>query len=622
MRKTTFFKSLLLATALLLCNGVTLAQYPGIGEFTKITSSSELTDGYYVITNETNEFAMNNIHDKWYAHTEITPTQNTITNPDASIVWKIETNSDGKTIYNEGLGKYVGWSKDNSASAEDAPATTNSWTFTYEDDKFTVLNVATPERQLSYNASFPRFAAYGNNGQQELQLYKMGGSSSCTASELAFTEATINKTVEDAAFTVTATSLNTTTPITYASNDIEVATVNETTGEVTIVGTGSAIITASQVAGTHNEVDYCASSTSYTLNITTTTPTITVTELTVPEFTAMAGESDMETISVSGINLTTSISLAISGDDASLFELSSNEVTQTEGTAASTEITITYSPISSGVHTATLTLTSADAASVVRALTGKSADTSNPYALDDSNPVSELNETFESPTVVGTNLPTGWTNVSSTGDRAWEIKTYDENQYAQMSAYGATGVQQTMLISPAIDFDQIVKNNISFDWKDGYAKVGTTLDVSVMSSDGTKTIAKSINSDLTPSGYAEGFTTETVDLSAISGVKFLVFEYNGDGSNDLTTTYQIDNVVALKNIDVGINTVTQSLNISIINNKVLFNTSAGQSVEIYNTVGQKLIRTISTEGLNTIPVNAKGILIVKVGNQVSKLIVR
>src|SRR5690606_15695531 len=34
-------------------------------------------------------------------------------------------------------------------------------------------NVAEPARQLSYNASNPRFAAYGNNGQQELQLFRL-----------------------------------------------------------------------------------------------------------------------------------------------------------------------------------------------------------------------------------------------------------------------------------------------------------------------------------------------------------------------------------------------------------------------------------------------------------------
>lgn len=147
--------------------------YDGTGTFLKITSVDDLTDGYYVITNEADAFAMNNTHTTFFAHTAITPFSGTLTNPDASIVWKIETNGSGKTIYNEVIEKYVGWQSGNSASAEDAPADSNRWTFTYADSKFTVNNVATTTRQLSYNFTSPRFAAYGNTNQQELQLYKL-----------------------------------------------------------------------------------------------------------------------------------------------------------------------------------------------------------------------------------------------------------------------------------------------------------------------------------------------------------------------------------------------------------------------------------------------------------------
>lgn len=149
-------------------------EYAGIGTFEKITSTDDLTDGYYVITNEADAFAMNNTHTTFFGHTEITPSSGELVNPDVSIVWKIETNGEGRTIYNEVTGKYVGYTgSQNTASAEDAPANTNRWTFTYTDDKFTVNNVATTARQLSYNSSSPRFAAYGNTNQQELQLYKL-----------------------------------------------------------------------------------------------------------------------------------------------------------------------------------------------------------------------------------------------------------------------------------------------------------------------------------------------------------------------------------------------------------------------------------------------------------------
>ena len=47
--------------------------------------------------------------------------------------------------------------------------------------------------------------------------------------------------------------------------------------------------------------------------------------------------------------------------------------------------------------------------------------------------------------------------------------------------------------------------------------------------------------------------------------------------------------------------------------------SAGQMVDIYNTVGQKLVSKVATDGLNSISVDAKGVVIVKVGNSITKL---
>lgn len=163
----------------LLCfGGSVMGQYGGIGSFTKINSLAELTDGYYVITNETDGFLMTNGRSGtasagFFIEAAVTPVSGTITNPSVNNVWKIEINGSGRTIYNEAIVKYAGWGSGNGASIEDVPANTNRWTFSYASAKFTVLNVAQTDRQLSYNSGSPRFAAYANNAQQELQLYKL-----------------------------------------------------------------------------------------------------------------------------------------------------------------------------------------------------------------------------------------------------------------------------------------------------------------------------------------------------------------------------------------------------------------------------------------------------------------
>jgi hypothetical protein len=61
-------------------------------------------------------------------------------------------------------------------------------------------------------------------------------------------------------------------------------------------------------------------------------------------------------------------------------------------------------------------------------------------------------------------------------------------------------------------------------------------------------------------------------------------------------------------------------NLRIIDGSINFESVAGRSVEIYNSVGQRLISTKSVEGLNSIPVAARGVVFVKVDGNVSKII--
>jgi hypothetical protein len=148
------------------------------GTFVKVESLADLVDGQYVIANETNEFVMTSgrsgsASTGFYLSEDIVLTDNNIVDPSETIVWTIATTSTGKTIQSNSTNVYVGWSSGNSASAVTTVTASSTWTFTYADNKFTVSNVSTPARQLSYNAQNPRFAAYGNNGQEELQFYKL-----------------------------------------------------------------------------------------------------------------------------------------------------------------------------------------------------------------------------------------------------------------------------------------------------------------------------------------------------------------------------------------------------------------------------------------------------------------
>lgn len=84
------------------------------------------------------------------------------------------------------------------------------------------------------------------------------------AGSVSYTTKTVEKPVGDANFTNTLTHTGDGT-VKYSSSDEKVATVNATTGEVTIVGVGTATITASVTGGTNYAYADDAKTASYTL---------------------------------------------------------------------------------------------------------------------------------------------------------------------------------------------------------------------------------------------------------------------------------------------------------------------------------------------------------------------
>lgn len=105
-----------------------------------------------------------------------------------------------------------------------------------------------------------------------------------------------------------------------------------------------------------------------------TDPTLTSPSASTLNFTAIPSGTNTQTITVKGINLTQTITLALSGTNASLFGLSATSATSAEGLAGKS-ITITYSPTTEGSHTATLTISSSEFTSLVLTLNGTCSST-------------------------------------------------------------------------------------------------------------------------------------------------------------------------------------------------------------------------------------------------------
>lgn len=69
-------------------------------------------------------------------------------------------------------------------------------------------------------------------------------------------------------------------------------------------------------------------------------------------------------------------------------------------------------------------------------------------------------------------------------------------------------------------------------------------------------------------------------------------------------------------------TEVEKLSVTAVNGKINFSATAGEKVEIYNTLGQRLHQSVASEGINEIALSETGVIIVKVNDRVAKVIMK
>jgi hypothetical protein len=690
MRKFTFIKSLFLAIALLAGSAV-WGQYTGSGIFSKITSLSELTDGYYVIANSGDAFAMNSTNaGSYFGNTAISPSASKIVNPAASIVWKIQSNIDGGyTIYSEQSSKYVSYTgSSNAAQAVDNVSGGNQrWNISYESNLFSFANSEIPTRILQYNSSSPRFACY-TSSQQKLLLYKMEAASTKVATPQ-ITATGVEKATDNFynSATVTLSSTTAGASIYYTTNGdapTTASTAYTAPFEITATSTIKAIATKTDMD--NSEVA------EKTITITElVAPTLTVTELTVPEMTAVTGLTDTETVNVSGAALTADILVTIDGADAAMFSVLPASIAQTEGTASGA-VTVTYSPTAPGTHTATLKFNSTGATEVTRTLTGTSA-MATPVAIDGSgisqtgftanwNAVAGATEyelsvytktTGSAATILSENFDGFSAGTADGGANGTDVSA-SLNTYAQTNGWTGSKVYQAggtakmggssslgYITTPAIDLSGA---DITLSFK-AMAWSGDATELKVFLDDNLIYTATGLNNtDYTLSPYSttinggtanskirfeakqtskarffiedvvitgkpatstliagSPFTVTGETSKAISGLTAgTTYYYTVVAKNGSAVTAASNEIAVTTSTGTGLSNTVQNMSLRAVNGNIVLNTEAGQLVEVYNSIGQKLASHLTTQGINTIPARVKGVVFVKIGSEVSKLI--
>ncbi len=139
------------------------------------------------------------------------------------------------------------------------------------------------------------------------------------------------------------------------------------------------------------------------------------------------------------------------------------------------------------------------------------------------------------------------------GSRYWETKTFSGNKYIQMTSFGGTPEVNRTLFYVPVDFGGA--SNLSFKTKAGFDN-GAKLKVYYLRAedytagqplDESKlveiTTSFTISAGQT-SGYPTNFTNSGVYAipGTLTGNGYFVFEYSGDGTSNLTTTMQIDDI--------------------------------------------------------------------------------
>ena len=235
--------------------------------------SGTITEGDYVIVYN-GKAIKNTIASNRLEYLEVSPSNNKISNPNANIVWHIAANGNYWTLYNAAVSKYAASTNSNNQAKLEASVTNNSkWTITepasgtYEFENFARADAGVNNKWLRNNGTYG-FACYQTSTGGALSLYKKPASTkTATAITINGTPSTEVYWGEDVtsptSATVKAGETTVGTNVSWSSTKTTVATINPSTGVISIVGPGSTTIKA-----TFEETNtYQGSEASYTLNV-------------------------------------------------------------------------------------------------------------------------------------------------------------------------------------------------------------------------------------------------------------------------------------------------------------------------------------------------------------------
>jgi len=250
-----------------------------------------------------------------------------------------------------------------------------------------------------------------------------------------------------------------------------------------------------------------------------------------------------------------------------------------------------------------------------------------------------LYEDFESTVVESDINLTGWTNMPEQGSRAWIGKEYNQNKYAQASAYNSGEINEAWLITPALTLTG--NNDFSFDVNIGYythdaltVYISTDFDGTDISGATWDDITNNFTIPQSPTnGYGTLDTAGIMPLTNYTGNQVhIAFVYNGNDNAGETTTIQIDNVEVTGTVGIETNKSSHSVNLypNPASSSVNINSNSFmESISVSNVLGQTIMKIADIESesykLNVSDLSS-GLYIVDIqnenGNRITKRFIK
>ncbi len=241
--------------------------------YTKVTQPSEIGENAtYLITsiNSTKTYAASAFSSTLFSAIEITSavvdeSNIDITNQAVTVFSLEETGTEGQYYLKSGSNYYYVTANKGNKLGYDTTPNSNYFKWSVSASGITNVGYDNHSIQFNYNNGNPRFTNYSSS-QTAITIYKNGTVKTLEDPELSFspTHKDVSWDSKDSYVAPTLNHPASVTSFTYVSNNEDVVTVGEATGEITFVGNGTAEITV-----TSAKTDtYKSGNASYTITVT------------------------------------------------------------------------------------------------------------------------------------------------------------------------------------------------------------------------------------------------------------------------------------------------------------------------------------------------------------------